>query len=130
MYPTDKNFIEKLDQLIDTNLQNENYSIEDLCLELGMSRSQLFRLMKEQTDLSTSRYIRRRRLLKGKELLETTDLRIIKIAYQVGLDSPQSFSKFFTDEFGVNPSEYRKNKSVTDTEKKNGNSRIRRLCTS
>ena len=69
MYPTDKKNIERLNQLIDKNILNGSYSIDDICLELGMSRSQLFRLVKEETDLSTSRYIRRRRLLKGKELI-------------------------------------------------------------
>lgn len=110
MYPTDKNSIEKLDQLIDKNILNGSYSIDDICLELGMSRSQLFRLVKEETDLSTSRYIRRRRLLKGKELIETTDHKIAEISYEIGLDSPQTFTKYFTEEFGVSPSEYRKNR--------------------
>ena len=110
MYPTDKNSIEKLDQLIDKNILNGSYSIDDICLELGMSRSQLFRLVKEGTDLSTSRYIRRRRLLKGKELIETTDRKIAEISYEIGLDSPQTFTKYFTEEFGVSPSEYRKNR--------------------
>lgn len=110
MYPTDKNFIEQLNQLIDKNILNRDYSIDDICLELGMSRSQLFRLVKEETDLSISRYIRRRRLLKGKELIEITDHKIAEVAYEIGLDSPQTFTKYFTEEFGVSPSEYRKNR--------------------
>lgn len=110
MYPTDKNFIEQLNQLIDKNILNGNYSIDDICLELGMSRSQLFRLVKEETDLSISRYIRRRRLLKGKELIETTDRKIAEVSYEIGLDSPQTFTKYFTEEFGISPSEYRKNR--------------------
>ena len=110
MYPTDKKNIERLNQLIDENILNGSYSIDDICLELGMSRSQLFRLVKEETDLSTSRYIRRRRLLKGKELIETTDRKIAEIAYEIGVDSPQTFTKYFTEEFGVSPTEYRKNR--------------------
>ncbi|HAK80645.1 MAG TPA: hypothetical protein DCM71_28015 [Runella sp.] len=110
MYPTDRKNIERLDQLIDENILNGNYSIDDICLQLGMSRSQLFRLVKEETDLSTSRYIRRRRLRKGRELIETTDRKIAEIAYQIGVDSPQTFTKYFTEEFGVSPTEYRKNR--------------------
>lgn len=117
MYPTDKNFIEQLDKLIEKNILNRNYSIDDICLELGMSRSQLFRLVKEETDLSISRYIRRRRLLKGKELIETTDRKIAEVSYEIGLDSPQTFTKYFTEEFGVSPSEYRKNREKESLEK-------------
>lgn len=109
MFQNDKALIEKLNQLIASNLEKSNYSVEDICLELGISRSQLFRLVKEQTNLSPSRLIRQQRLLKGKELLETTNLRIVEIATQIGFDSPQTFSKFFTEDFGVNPTEYRKN---------------------
>lgn len=107
---SDKVVFEKVKDLILSNLGKSSYSIEEICLELGISRSQLFRLVKEQTNLSPSRLIRQCRLLKGKELLETTDLRIIEITYQVGFDSPQTFSKFFTEDFGLNPTEYRKNK--------------------
>lgn len=110
MFLNDKVAIEKVNEHIATNLSKSNYSVEDICLELGISRSQLFRLVKEQTNLSPSRLIRQHRLLKGKELLETTNLRIVEIAFQVGFDSQQTFSKFFTEDFGVNPTEYRKNR--------------------
>lgn len=112
----EKTVLEHVDKLIDENMEKSDFSIDEICLEVGISRSQLFRLTKQQTDLSISRYIRRHRLLKGKELLDTTELRIVEITYKVGLDSPQSFSKFFMEEFGITPSEYRKNKANEDKE--------------
>ena len=101
--------LQKLDLLIEENIENANFSADDICQNLGLSRTQLHRILKEQTLLSISLYIRKIRINKAKELLSTTDQRISEIAYSVGIDSPQSFSKYFTDEFGVSPTDFRKN---------------------
>lgn len=106
---TEETAFERLDGFIDRNLENADYTIKELCEDLGVSRSQMFRLVKEQTGLSPSIYIRQRRLLRAKTLLESTDLRMVEISDKVGLDSPQTFTKYFTQEFGVSPTEYRKN---------------------
>ncbi|MES2521049.1 MAG: helix-turn-helix domain-containing protein [Bacteroidota bacterium] len=106
---TDKATLEKLNQIIDSNLNNSSFTTLDICNELGQSRSQLFRLIKEHHQLSISLYIRQRKLRKAKELLDNSDLKISEITYSVGIDSPQSFSKYFTDAYGVSPTEYRKN---------------------
>ncbi len=100
---------ERLNGIIDQNLENTQYTLKDLCRDLGISRSRMFRLVKEQTNLSPSLYIRQRRLLRAKELLESTDWRIVEVSDRVGLDSPQTFTKYFTQEFGISPTEYRKN---------------------
>ncbi|MFN8357661.1 MAG: helix-turn-helix domain-containing protein [Spirosomataceae bacterium] len=113
MEQPEKQFIQQLDQFIAQHIGDAHFTIEDICQELGLSRSQLFRLLKEHTALSPSRYIRQHRLQKAKELLESTDLRIVEIAAQVGFDSQQTFSKFFTEDFGFNPTEYRKNRLNT-----------------
>ncbi len=109
---SENEWLEKLNQLIEINSDNPNFTTDDYCRELGLSRSQLFRLVKEHTSLSISLYIRQRKLLKAKALLDTTTLKIAEISYQIGIDSPQSFSKFFTKEFGISPTEYRKSKFI------------------
>ena len=102
--------IDKINQLIDENLDNQSFSSDTICKELGLSRSQLFRLVKDSSDLSISLYIRQRKLQKAKELLVNSELKISEITYAVGIDFPQSFSKYFTETYGVSPTEYRKNK--------------------
>ncbi|GAB3523330.1 hypothetical protein GCM10027442_49760 [Emticicia fontis] len=109
MTNAEKVLIEKLDRVLENNFDNSSFSIEDICRELGISRSQLYRILKEHFNLSTSLYIRRRRLLKAKELLVSSELKIAEISYKIGIDSPQNFSKYFTQEFGLSPTEYRKN---------------------
>lgn len=116
MQGSENNIFEKLNNLLEQNLDKPGYSIDDICLELAISRSQLFRFIKEQTNLSPSRYIRVRRLAKGKQLLEDTNFRIVEITALIGFDSQQTFSKYFTEEFGLSPSDYRKNRdNASDT---------------
>ncbi len=94
--------------LLDQNLENPAYSITDWCQELEISRSQLSRIVKDQSGLTLPLYIRQFRLQKATVLLENTDLRIVEITDAVGIDSPQTFTKYFTQEYGMSPTEYRK----------------------
>lgn len=97
-----------LNQLIDKHLEDPAYTIENLCGDLGVSRSQLFRLVKDEAGISPSLHIRQRRLVKARELLESTSYRIIEISDKVGFDSSQTFAKYFTREFGLSPTDYRR----------------------
>ncbi len=104
----EKPIIEKLDLFIDDNLENSAFSTDTICHELGLSRSQLHRILIEQTQLSITLYIRKRRLEKAKTLLSTTKLRISEIADAVGINNPTNFSKYFIEEFNVSPTDFRK----------------------
>lgn len=108
MPTSESQFVTKLDQLLDESLNDPELSIDRICLTMGLSRSQLHRVLKEHTSLSTSRYIRHRRLLKARHLLINTDLRISEICDQVGITNYQNFSTYFAEEFSVNPSDFRK----------------------
>ena len=101
-------FIQKVQKAVLDNLDDEDFDIVRLCRELAMSRSQIHRKLKALTDKSTSIFIRSIRLQKGRELLQTTDLSISEIAYQVGFRHPNHFSNFYSDVFGESPSETRK----------------------
>ena len=108
MITADQQLVEKLNRFIDDNLDSPSFSIDTICQSLGVSRSQLHRIIKEQTDLSTSLYIRKRRLLKAKHLLITSELRISEVCDAVGITNHQNFSTYFTEEFQVNPTDFRK----------------------
>lgn len=116
MTNAEKVLIEKLNQIIEDNLENSSFSTDDICRELGISKSQLYRILKELFNLSTSLYIRKRRLLKAKDLLADVNLKIAEISYKTGIDSPQNFSKYFTQEFGLSPTEYRKYPQIKEDE--------------
>jgi TolB-like protein/AraC-like DNA-binding protein len=100
--------IERFNEIIDNHLNSQSFDIDEICRELGTSRSQLYRHIKEHSQLSTSLYIRKRKLAKARELLESSDMKTAEIAYHLGIDSPQNFSKYFSQEFGISPTAYRK----------------------
>ena len=104
----EEHFIEDVRMIIEKNLQNDDFSIDALCRELSLSRTHLYRKIKSATDLSTSLFIRKVRLEKARQLLEETDHNISEIAYLTGNKSPQNFSKYFIETFGISPSVYRK----------------------
>jgi adenylate cyclase len=115
MLHNDKTLLEKFDQIIDENLENSSFSTDKVCLDLGVSRSQLHRTVKEKTTLSVTLYIRKRRIEKAKVLLSTTEMRVSEIANAVGIDSPQNFSKYFTEEFNLSPSDFKKQIAVEES---------------
>ena len=104
--------LKKLNQIIEANLDNPGFSLDDTCHELGISRSQLHRVLVEETQLSATLYIRKKRIEKAMTLLSTTQLRISEIADAVGIGSPANFSKYFLEEFNVSPSDFRKRVAV------------------
>ena len=101
-------FLRKLENIILGNLEEEDFSGNELAQELFISRSQLYRKIKALTGKSTSLYIRFVRLQKAKELLASNTLRISEVAYSVGFKSPVYFSQVYKDTFGESPTETRK----------------------
>jgi len=97
-------FIQKVREIVAKNFADDNFSLPQLCLEIGMSRSQLFRKMKAVMDTSPSEFIRSYRLGKARFLLETTLLTVSEVAWQTGYKNPGHFSTSFQEEFGFSPS--------------------------
>ena len=108
MVTADKLLFEKFNQLVDDKLDNPSLPIDAICGTLGVSRSHLHRIVKENAEQSTSLYIRKRRLQKASQLLLTTELRISEIGDIVGITNPQNFSTYFVGEFKISPSDFRK----------------------
>lgn len=106
-------FMDKLKGIIIERLDRPELSIDQICLEMKVSRAQLHRKIKEATGHSTSLFIRQMRMEQARLLLLTTNLNISQIAYQVGISSPQNFSKYFVEAYGSSPSTYRKEKPTT-----------------
>lgn len=104
----DDQFLERIYHLIEENLSNENYSVEDLARMAGLSRSMLHRKLIRLTGKSASELITKKRLLRAKELLENNVATASEIAYKVGFNSPSYFTKVFKSYFHVLPGEVRK----------------------
>ena len=96
-------FFQKLNEIIQNNLGDENFSIQALCNEMGMSKSQLYRKFKALTNKSVARYIRSLRMQKARDLLQTTSMNISEVGYEIGIKTPSTFSELFKNEFGKSP---------------------------
>lgn len=107
--------IDKLNAFLEENLDHFSLSLDAICKKIGVSRTQLHRNIKEKTHISTTLYIRQKRLKRAKDLLVKTDLRMSEIAYLVGIESPQNFSKYFTEAFDISPTEFRKQSLIEES---------------
>lgn len=101
-------FVERLTQLIEDNITDENYSIDCLCRDAGAGRTTIHNQLKRWTGLSTSRFIRRIRLKKAKIILLTTDLNITQVAFEVGFRDSHYFTRVFSQSFGLSPKAFRR----------------------
>ena len=99
------NFIEQAEAIILENLANEQFGVSELADTMNMSRSNLLRKIKKQTQLSASQFIRQVRLEKGMELLKETSFTVSEVSYQVGFGSASYFIKCFREQYGYPPGE-------------------------
>ena len=100
--------LDRLNKMLNLNLSNADFSIQDFANEMTMSRMQLYRVSREFFDLSPTQLLKQRRLEKAAELLLTTKKPISQIAYDCGFSQPSYFSKCFKEQFGCSPKEYKK----------------------
>ncbi|MCB9285190.1 MAG: helix-turn-helix transcriptional regulator [Lewinellaceae bacterium] len=89
-------------------LDDLSFGNEELSLKMAMSESQLNRKVKAISGRTLSLFIRGIRLQQAKALLETTSMNISEVAYSVGYSDPAYFSRTFSEEFGVPPTNIRK----------------------
>lgn len=99
----EQNFLKELNSLIDENLRDQEFSVEELAGRLNISRVQLYRKVKALLGVSVNEYINAQRLNKARNLLQQSNMNISQIAYEVGYSSPGYFSTSFKNKFGISP---------------------------
>lgn len=104
--PQDTSFRETIEQHIFSDL-----NLSDLAVLTNTSLSSFKRKFREIFDDSPSRYIKERRLERGKELIMKTTKRIADVAFECGFNDPGHFSKSFIAHFGESPTELKKRMS-------------------
>ncbi|MDR0574071.1 MAG: response regulator [Tannerella sp.] len=106
----DEEFANRVIQEIQNNITDVNFGVERMAENLGMSRSNLLRKIKNLFNLSPVDFIRLIRLKKAAELIQEGKYRIGDICYMVGINSPSYFGKLFMKQFGMTPKEFEKQK--------------------
>ena len=109
-------FIDQIESIILENLSNEQFGVSELAGIMKMSRSNLLRKIKKDTQLSASQFIRQVRLKKSMQLLRQTSFNISEISFQVGFASPSYFIRCFREYYGHPPGEAGKETSVQEEE--------------
>jgi len=103
----DRKFVNEFTTIIESNVSNENFAIDDICTAMGISRIQLYRKVKVLLGYNVNDYILFTRLQKAKHYLNERELPISEIAFKVGFASAAYFSTVFKSKFSFTPSEYR-----------------------
>lgn len=102
----DEQFLKKILAYLEKNMDNPNLGVEDIGKEVGMSRSNLYRKIKGLTGLTIVQFVRNTRIKRAAQILNETSLNVSEIAYMVGFQDVDYFSKCFKKEFNIVPSKY------------------------
>ena len=103
-------FIQEVLRLVDDNLQNPDFKIDDLAETMNMSRAVFYRKIKTFTGASPIDLVKEMRLKRALELLDTSSYSLSEVAYQSGFSSPQYFSRVFKEQMQCTPNEYKRRK--------------------
>ena len=113
-FSMDKTFIKKLSDILENNLENEQFGVNELAESIGLSRSQLHRKLNALTGKSSSQFIREYRLQRAMIMLQNNVATASEIAYSVGFGSPTYFNTCFSEYYGYPPGEVKYRNSSTE----------------
>lgn len=110
---TNHQILEELEEILNEHLLEDNLlahgipKVQDIASKLNLSPNYLSTLLKNTTGRNTQQHIQDKLIEKAKERISTTTLSVSEIAYELGFEHPQSFSRIFKSKTGVSPSKFR-----------------------
>ena len=104
----DEELMERIMKVVNERLTDEDFNVEALAEEVGLSRVQLHRRVKEMTGITVGEFIRNLRMQQAARLLEKGDITIAQVTYAIGMVNPTHFTTAFKRYFGITPTEYMK----------------------
>lgn len=113
----DRNFIEELKDVIEKNLSDPEFNVEDLGRRLSLSRATLYRKIHSLTGESPVDFIRSYRLKRAAQLLKKKVLNVTDVAFEVGFSSTAYFTKCFKEKFHEVPSTFQSSSSADQATK-------------
>ena len=105
---TDQIFIRKLTAIVLANMENEQFGVDEVSRQMGMTYSKINRKLKSINNQKLSKFIREIRLKKAMEMLQRGEATVSEIAFRVGFGSSTYFDKCFHDYYGFAPGEVKK----------------------
>ena len=104
--PIDPNFLDKVMEIIQKNMEDSSFDVESLSREVGLSSRHLLNKLQSLTDHTPVELIRTLRLKRAEQMLVQKKLTIAEVAYDVGFSDPNYFSKCFVKQYGKTPKDY------------------------
>jgi AraC-like DNA-binding protein len=99
--------IQKVVEIIEKNMDNDNFTVEELYSTVGMSRSVFFNKIKSLTGLSPIEFIRDIKLKRAAQLLSLGEFMVKEVSYMIGILDTKYFAKIFKIKYGMSPQEYK-----------------------
>ncbi len=102
----DAQFLQKAIDMVEENIENESFSVEQFSADIGLSRRQFYQKIKSITGLTPTEFVLSIRLKRAAVLISEKGGTISEIAYTVGFNNLSYFARAFKKQFGVTPSKY------------------------
>lgn len=103
---SDEEFLMKLNDIIEKNIEDGDFTVDDMAKEMGISSSGLFAKIKQISGVTPNRMMQSMRLKKARELLSEGKYRVNEVCYKVGFNNPSYFTKCFQKQFGKLPKDF------------------------
>lgn len=108
----DEQFIEKAISVVEKNMPDADFTVEELSSQMGMSRTLLYKKILSLTGKPPLEFIRLLRLKRAAVLLQKSQLNVSEVTFRVGFKDPKYFRRQFKKVYGVLPSHYQGSKST------------------
>jgi signal transduction histidine kinase/DNA-binding response OmpR family regulator len=103
----DEELMKKVMAIIEENMENTEFSVEELGLNMMMSRSVFFKKVKGLTGLAPVEFIRDVKMKRAAQILASGQYMVKEVSYLVGISDTKYFAKCFKAKYGVTPLEYK-----------------------
>jgi len=103
---TPEDFIRQAADILEKNIANPDFSVDEWSRELGLSRTTLYKRILSATGTTPISFIRNFRMKRAAQLLEKTKHNVAEVAYMVGFNNPKYFARYFKEVYGMLPSVY------------------------
>lgn len=102
----DKEFVNNLIDLMELQIENTDLNVDYICQQIGMSRTKLYKKIKDLTGQTINEFVRIFRLKKAVEIMTNEDIPVMEVMYRIGIQSHSHFTTSFKKEFGKTPSQF------------------------
>lgn len=102
----DEKLLKRIAKVLDEKMSESTFGVEDLGKEVGLSRTHLYRKIKEMTGQTAIEFIRNMRLKRAASMLKENKLYVSEVAYMCGFNELSYFRKIFKELYGISPQKY------------------------